>query len=354
MGGVVHSLTGALGLNGDQGDLDAANGLAIQNRDLYNKVSLPNLDWRDIEALQLNPELAQYQLIQDNPSLKADQAANLNQLKSLSETGLSDVDQAAFEKARQLGNQVAQGQSQAAIQDAQNRGVAGSGLEFAMREAAAQNGATRAQDAGLQQAASAAQQRALYNKAFGDQLAAVRAQDLGANSANAGIINQFNQANTNTKNQAQAANQANIQNTRALNQNQRNATKQQSFGNEMQKIGGQAGANNQMAQNYLADSSAKAGAAGALLGAGTKLGAAYLGAAHGGVVPNCLAKGGLVKGDSPKNDVVHALLSPGEIVIPRSHTRSVASAKAFVDEMAHKPHPIDMRMHALKKMAMGV
>lgn len=51
--------------------------------------------------------------------------------------------------------------------------------------------------------------------------------------------------------------------------------------------------------------------------------------ADGGVVEGKAA----VKGDSPKNDKVPALLSPGEIVIPRSAAKDAESAKAFIDAL---------------------
>jgi hypothetical protein len=52
-------------------------------------------------------------------------------------------------------------------------------------------------------------------------------------------------------------------------------------------------------------------------------------AAHGAIVPG-LAN---VKGDSPKNDVIPAMLSPGEAVIPRSKMTDPAKAKSFIDDM---------------------
>lgn len=64
------------------------------------------------------------------------------------------------------------------------------------------------------------------------------------------------------------------------------------------------------------------GAAGA--GGGGLEGAAMMLAAHGGMAPRNLKSGGgvhgkaKIKGDSVKNDTVPAMLSPGEIVIPRS------------------------------------
>lgn len=50
---------------------------------------------------------------------------------------------------------------------------------------------------------------------------------------------------------------------------------------------------------------------------------------HGGKVTG-KAK---VKGDSPENDTVHALLSPGEIVIPRTAAEDPDKAKAFIDHL---------------------
>ncbi len=61
-----------------------------------------------------------------------------------------------------------------------------------------------------------------------------------------------------------------------------------------------------------------------------KVGQMY--AAHGAYVPG-KAK---VAGDSPKNDTVPAMLSPGEIVIPRSKAKDADKAKAFIDELMRK------------------
>lgn len=66
------------------------------------------------------------------------------------------------------------------------------------------------------------------------------------------------------------------------------------------------------------------GAAGAAPAAGG-LGLMYSGGRIDGHAP--------VQGDSPKNDVVPAQLSPGEIVIPRSAAGSREAAKAFIDAL---------------------
>lgn len=54
-----------------------------------------------------------------------------------------------------------------------------------------------------------------------------------------------------------------------------------------------------------------------------------IGKSQGGVIPGKAP----VPGDSPKNDVVDAKLSPGEIVIPRTAAEDADKAKAFIDSI---------------------
>jgi hypothetical protein len=58
-------------------------------------------------------------------------------------------------------------------------------------------------------------------------------------------------------------------------------------------------------------------------------GAAVMAASRGALVPGHAQ----VDGDHPDNDTVPAMLSPGEIVIPRSHAKDAESAKAFVEHL---------------------
>lgn len=59
---------------------------------------------------------------------------------------------------------------------------------------------------------------------------------------------------------------------------------------------------------------------------------AMFGLADGGTVPGRAN----VPGDSPTNDTVSAKLSPGEIVIPRSHADNAKDAKDFIDALMSK------------------
>lgn len=89
---------------------------------------------------------------------------------------------------------------------------------------------------------------------------------------------------------------------------------------------GVAQQNNQMSNDILRG--AISGAAGA--------GAMAMGMSGGGMVSSCVPGyfgGALVPGDSPRNDTVPAMLSPGEIVLPRSVTQdedAEEKAAAFV------------------------
>lgn len=253
---------------GDSGFGDARDAVA-KNRALYDAI-------KDPQYQQYAPDLytnksADYTLQQDNPLLKSAQMAALAKMSGLADSGLSDVDQAGFEKARSVAGQVQKQGQAAALQNAQSRGVGGSGMEFAMREMANQDAATRAQDAGLSQAAESARQRALYSQAYGQQLAGVRNQDASTAANNTGIINQFNMANTQAQNRT---NNANVdQRNNAFQYNE--GLKDRTFQNQMTRANGQASANNQLAQIGAAEADQKRARSRALMGlAGAGLGAA--------------------------------------------------------------------------------
>ena len=84
---------------------------------------------------------------------------------------------------------------------------------------------------------------------------------------------------------------------------------------------------NQAAQ--AADKARTVGLATGILGAGAQVGASAVGAAHGGRIDGVAP----YAGDTPKNDVVPAQLSPGEIVIPRSAAGSKKDAKSFIEAL---------------------
>lgn len=256
-------IVGGLFDNSDQQALDQIR----QNQALYQGINLPQLSQYTPDSYQYagdyNPEMASSSQIQDDPAIKDRQLSVLNDLAGLSNTGLSDVDKAGYDSARRAGEGVISSANGAALQNAQARGIAGSGLEMALKASADQSGADRAQQLGLQQAADSARQRALYEQAYGSAVAGARSQDFNTAQANSNIINQFNMANTNAQNQAQQYNLGNRQNISNQNTNlqnqaqlQNNSIKQQNFQDQMSRASGQAGANTAMGQGYFAENAA--------------------------------------------------------------------------------------------------
>lgn len=252
---------------------ERAEGYLNQNMGLWNKLEVPELTWENLQAESYDPSVAKETTVSEDPMLRSAQLSALTKMAGLAEDGLSDVDQAVFAEARDGAEQMARGNREAVLANAQARGVAGGGMEFALKEIANQEAAKRAQSAGLQQAADSARQRALYNEAYGNMLGGVRQQDYGVNRGNADILNQFNMANTNTRNQGQMYNIDNRQNAFKYNQDGRQGTQQQNFNNQVTKIGGQAGVNTALREDALSESAANAAKRRAIGGgAGTIIG----------------------------------------------------------------------------------
>lgn len=213
----------------------------------------------------LVPEAAQYQTVSEDPRLKTIQMGALNKLAGLSEQGLSDEDKLGYLKAQQIGQNLGQSRTASALQNAQARGISGSGVELAMRAQGDQAAQQAAQEAAMQTAADAAKQRAMYNQAYLTGAGNVRAQDYGVNSGNTDIINKFNQYNTGNRNAAQ---QFNVTGRQGIaNQNVAGRNEAQQYNNELKQkryqdmLGrgaGLSGALGGVAKGYAAENAANA------------------------------------------------------------------------------------------------
>jgi len=267
MGGIGALLDPILGSN----DLSDVRRQIEQNRALYDGISLP--EYEDWNPEMLNVESADYQLTSDDPIARSAQLSALSKMAGLADTGLSDADQAGYTKAVNNANQMAKGNSGAVMANAQARGVGGSGLEMLMREQAGQDGATRAQEAGIQVAGDAAKQRALYNQAFLSGTSQMRDQDYNTNKNNTSIINQFNQANTQARNQVGQANTG-LKND-AFQYNQ--GLKDKTYNNQIGKADRIAGINTEIGKTYEAENAADSARNSAILGAGIGAAGAYYG-----------------------------------------------------------------------------
>jgi hypothetical protein len=257
-------------LGGDDHSSDVMRELE-RNRQLYENLQTPTYD-------EYNPELydnetANYELTSEDPALRSKQLEALSQFDDLAHDGLSDIDKAAFAKAKSVADQEAKARTDAAINEAQARGVAGGGMEFALRQGGDQAALQRANEAALQQAATAAAGRQKALEAYANQAGQMRSQDYTANKSNTDVINQFNMANTQNRN---TTNQANVNaKNNAFQYNQ--GMKTQDYNNQLAKINGQTNSNGQIANAYAAQGAAEQADRNALLGLGATLGGAYLG-----------------------------------------------------------------------------
>lgn len=226
------------------------------SRNQYRGIQAPQNQWNTYAPEAVAPHSAQAQTVADDPLAKSAQMSALSRMGDLAQNGMSAEDQQGYENARSVGQQVANAGSGAAMQNAQARGVAGSGMEFANREIANQQGAQRAQQAGLQQAADSARQKALYNQAYMQGMGNLRNQNTNLNAQNAGILNQFNMANTNSANQAQAMNSMNNNQAQLINTQGKNGVANQNFQNQMGLASAIGGANKDLAQGQAAQDAA--------------------------------------------------------------------------------------------------
>lgn len=171
---------------------------------------------------------------------------------------------------------------------------------------------------------------------------------------NAGSKNTTSEANANRSQTANEYNAKIKQDTSNANTGQENQRTQYNaaipetiFGNQITKAGGQAGVAGHQADQSTATGNQQMGLYGSLIGAGGEV----LAAADGAVVPGHAE----VPGDSPRNDKVHAMLSPGEVVVPRSVAPHPEMVKRFVQHLMKNPvppaHPDDVHsvLEALNK-----
>lgn len=295
------------------GLFNAKSGKTPKINDYFKDLAPPDFETLSYQLEQmvaqgvLTPEQAQaalvegssMQAVQVDPSLMEAQMAALAELQNITSSGgMTAADKARLNQISQQEAAQARGAREAILQNAQSRGMGGSGLELMAQLQNQQEAATRQANRDLD-VAGMAQERALQalmqqgqlagqisNQSFGQQAQIAQAQDAIA-QFNAQNRQQANMFNAQAANQAQAANLQNQQNIANQNVNLRNQQAgqraqiaQQMFNNEMAKRNSQAGIATNNASNAAQDSYARAQAdnnmTGSMLQAGASLGAAYL------------------------------------------------------------------------------
>lgn len=191
-----------------------------------NNLDQGDYDWsRTYEDLQDPEERMVYELedtaynnIAVDPSVLSAQREALNDLINLSEAkGLNAVDQQALQEIIDEENRTLQGQNQATLQNAMERGVYGSGLEMAQRLQNAQSSANRMNNRDMD-VMSQAQQRALEALTnYGNLASNMRTQDFGEQEKIANANDIINKANWENRQNISNANVQDRNTTRAGN-----------------------------------------------------------------------------------------------------------------------------------------
>lgn len=157
---------------------------------------------KELEAVhfqQLGPSAMEG--VTADPEAVAMQRQALRGLQEAATTsGLTAAERADFDQAMSDAAQFEQSQRGAIVQDANARGIGGSGFELAQRLAAQQGSADRSHKAGQQAAAAAARRQALAQMQLGQMAGSFREQGFGEDSAKAqaqDAVSRFNTANAN-------------------------------------------------------------------------------------------------------------------------------------------------------------
>jgi hypothetical protein len=360
-GGIVGGIIGqgqSAGAAGNANNQANISNQILQQIQQAPDVSAPLILQQYKQAGVLTPEMEQnitaqapQAIGQDKTAINA-QTQALQQMQQRAAGGLSAGDRAALNQAGLKAQGDVTGRIASINQNMAQQGLSDSGSRLAAQLSAAQGGQNAESNSGdqiAQQAQQAAIQASGQAAGLGGQL---ESQNFGEGMANQqaqtqmqrfNIQNQLGvqQQNTNAANQAQAANLANAQqlsnanvgaaNQEMYNQQQQEMNQYNANKNTSEVQAGGAGALGQQ-QQQLANTQAQAG-----VNLGTGIGGLVQQGAQaamwtGGDVGN-FKGGGYVPGqakmpgDHPANDTVHAKLSPGEIVIPRTLAKSSLGKK---------------------------
>ena len=400
---IASETIGQLPMESVQGTVNAGPiQVANQAPSAYNNISLdPVTRAAQMQALQ------QYQQIASTPGLDAASKLALQQVidaANVQSQGAQGAIQQQAQAEGQGGGDFALTQRALAAQGASNtaaeQGMAAAAEAEANRQAALNSMATIGAGLNASDYAQAAAKAAAQNQINSQNQAYTNA----ANTGNVQNQIQTGEFNTNTAQGVNAANTAAGQNRVYYNAN----LPQQQFNNELNKAGGIAGVSGQEASAAQTAQNQQNAFTGSILGAAGTIGGAALGGPagaalgstlmHSGAIPGttaataatagtpgyqmnatknapagatsfskggytCYADGGVahdhaicmklgghvsgkaeVPGDSEENDTVPAMLSPGELVIPRSVPKDGPHMEEFAKHapVPGTPHKVDL------------
>lgn len=278
-----------------------------------------------LAGLQYDPRMLEYEM------------SALRALEEQGREGLTAQDRAAMAEAERQASQAARGRRGAIQQSMQQRGISGSGLDLVAQLQSAEAANELAAMKALEQGAISAQRRSQGQLAAGQQAARIGERQLETQAQRAAAQDRIRAFNAQNRARAQEFNigmgaetarqrlgagqqaaqfQYNVEADRLqreqIEKERKRRQRQGALSAGLGALGGAAGA-------YFG------GPAGA--GAGFQIGSTLGGAfAQGGRVPGVPT----LDGDSPINDNMPILASPGEMVLPRTASESPDAAAAYV------------------------
>ncbi len=167
--------------------------------------------------------------VQADPAMVAAQQRALQQTQAVASQGYTDVDKAAMQQQLRDASRYEQGQRQSLQQDAQARGMGGSGFNIQSQLAAQQAGADRATETATDMAIEGRNRSQQATQQVAQMAGGMRDQGFGEQATRAGATDQYGQWRANT----QGADFANLQAARAgtVAQQQQAAAEQESTPN---------------------------------------------------------------------------------------------------------------------------
>lgn len=308
-----------------------------------SKYEAEQISNEQINAAKQGPSA--FEQVQEDEGAKSAQNEAMSRYKERVENGgFTAADSAAQNQASKQVAQQDNSRRLAIMQEMQARGTSGGGNELAQRLAAADGASAQNSDASQQIAARGEQNRTAAIEGQAQLASNMRNQTAASQNQLAQGRDSVNRFNADLTGRATFANQG------AANQAaQYGATAQGDFDQRATDIqyNGVVDAQNLEEQKKAAKAKKKAGMGAAVGGVVGGVAGAYFGGpagaaagsqagsaigsnfAHGGKVPGAAT----VPGDSPANDTVPAMVSPGEVVVPRSLAKDPQKAAEFVEQV---------------------
>lgn len=322
---------------GDPGAADREAGMAAFMAAIQDFEKNGNSQYNWLGDLTNIPQLGNTEMggIAVDPRLKELEMSSLRDMEQISKDGLSARDQADLAQLENQVNRQNSGRQGAIQQNMAARGMGGSGLEMVAQMQAAQDATERQALASLEKAAMAQDGRRNATAQLGAQAGQMSNRDFQQQAQRAAAQDAINRFNVANQTQTQMYNHQGRQGTSNQNTAQNNNFQSQVMGAkqggaQMQYNSGSEASNRDITKNAnkgnIFGGALSGAAAGAPLGPWGMAGGAAIGVLSqqqkmydGGQVPGQAQ----VPGDHPANDTVPTLLSPGEVVVPRTVAQNI-------------------------------